>query len=122
MRTSRPAFGLALLMLVLIAACTSHKAPSSSPAATRSTRTTVASFRGTGDQTTDSFTVKQGWQIQWRNTGKSFSFAITGDRDYGTIIKQTKPASGVTSPVGSGKFRLKIAAEGGWSIQIFQPK
>lgn len=88
---------------------------------TKDTRTTVASFSGTGDKTTPTFKVREGWQIQWKNTGKSFSFAITGDRDFGTVINQKKPGSGVTSPVGSGKFRLNIKAVGGWSIQILQP-
>lgn len=80
----------------------------------------VAEFSGTGNQTTDAFQVREGWQIQWANSGPSFAFAITGDRDFGTVIDQREPASGVTSPVGGGTFRLEISADGPWTISIVQ--
>lgn len=81
---------------------------------------TVAEFSGEGDQTTDEFEVREGWAIHWENSGESFSFAITGDRDFGTVIDQSEPGSGVTSPVGAGAYRLEIAAEGPWAIRIVQ--
>jgi hypothetical protein len=81
---------------------------------------TVAEFRGTGDQTTDTFQVREGWQIQWGNSGPRFAFAITGDRDFGTVIDQHEPGSGVTSPVGGGAFQLVISAEGSWTIVVVQ--
>ena len=111
----------ALLTAVALGSCRSHSTVAS-PSPTAVNRTSVASFSGTGDKTTDPFRVRAGWQIQWKNTGKKFSFAITGDRDYGTIIIRTSPGIGVTSPVGSGTFRLNVNANGPWSIQIFQPK
>ena len=81
----------------------------------------IAQFDGDGDKTTQAFTVTEGWQIQWETSGTSFDFAITGDRDFGTVIEQDGPGSGITSPVGSGSFRLEITAEGRWSVHIVQP-
>jgi hypothetical protein len=83
-------------------------------------RTDVAEFSGDSDATTESFTVQEPWQIHWETEGESFSYAIEGDRDYGTIIEQEGPGSGVTSPVGSGTFHLEITADGPWHVQIFQ--
>lgn len=81
---------------------------------------TVADFSGEGDQTTDAFEVREGWSIHWENTGETFAFAISGDRDFGTVIQQQEPGSGVTSPVGEGSYRLEIVADGPWTIQIVQ--
>lgn len=83
-------------------------------------RTDVAEFSGDSNETTGSFSVEEPWQIHWETDGESFSYAIEGDRDYGTVIEQEGPGSGVTSPVGSGTFRLVITADGPWTVQIFQ--
>jgi hypothetical protein len=80
----------------------------------------VAEFSGDGDQTTESFSVREGWSIHWENSGSEFSFAITGDRDFGTVIDQDEPGSGVTSPVGEGTYQLEIQAEGPWEVRIVQ--
>lgn len=80
----------------------------------------VAEFAGEGDQTTNRFQVDQGWQIHWETTGERFAFAITGDTDYGTVIEQEGPGSGITSPVGSGSFRLEVTAEGSWDVTVVQ--
>ena len=83
-------------------------------------RQDVAQFAGEGHSMTDSFAVHEPWQIHWENEGSTFSYAIKGERDYGTVIEQEGPGSGVTSPVGSGTFYLEIVAEGPWQVQIFQ--
>ena len=83
-------------------------------------RTDVASFSGDGDEVTESFLVTEPWQIHWETEGEIFTFAIGGDRDYGVVIEQDGPGSGVTSPVGSGTFHLEVNAEGPWRVQIFQ--
>ena len=88
--------------------------------ATDPTRAVSTEFRGHGDETTDTFEVDRGWRILWETTGRAFQFAITGDRDFGTVIDRDGPGSGVTSPVGAGTFRLEITARGPWSIQIIQ--
>jgi hypothetical protein len=80
----------------------------------------VAEFEGTGNTTTDPFTVRSGWRIDWENSGDLFSFAITGDRDFGTVVEQTEPGSGSTSPTGAGTFQLNVTAQGSWRIQVFQ--
>jgi hypothetical protein len=83
-------------------------------------RSDVAQFRGEGDQTTDSFTVRGQWQVHWENRGDSFSFAISGDQDLGTIVNQEEPGSGVTSVVAAGTFHVEVVAEGSWTIRIEQ--
>ena len=80
----------------------------------------IAQFDGDGDKTSDAFRVDEGWQILWETTGETFEFAIAGDTDFGTVIQQAGPGSGITSPVGAGTFRLEITAKGPWSIQIVQ--
>jgi hypothetical protein len=81
---------------------------------------TVASFSGEGNQTTDSFSVREGWSIQWQSEGQSFSYAIRGDRDFGTVITVDEPTSGVTNPTGSGTYHLEITAEGAWQVDVIQ--
>ena len=81
---------------------------------------TVAEFTGEGDIATDTFHVRDGWAIRWESTGERFAFAIGGDRDFGTVIDIDEPGSGVTSPTGSGAFRLDVTGEGPWSIVIVQ--
>lgn len=80
----------------------------------------ISSFSGDGDQTTSSFTVRGQWQIHWENEGNSFTFAIDGDEDLGTIIDQEEPGSGVTNVVAAGTFHLVVTADGPWSIRITQ--
>ncbi len=80
----------------------------------------IASFSGEGDQTTDSFTVRGQWQIHWENEGDTFTFAIGGDQDLGTIIDQQEPGSGVTNVVAAGTFHIVVTAEGPWTISVTQ--
>ncbi len=83
-------------------------------------RSNLAEFAAEGDLTTEPFQVREGWQIRWETTGERFAMAITGDRDFGIVIDRDEPGRGVTSPVGSGTFRLEITAEGPWSVSIVQ--
>jgi hypothetical protein len=80
----------------------------------------IVTFTGTGDQTTPSFQVRAGWQIRWENEGDRFTFAIRGDRDFGTVVDQQEPGNGVTSPTGEGTFHLEITAAGAWTVTILQ--
>jgi hypothetical protein len=80
----------------------------------------IVQFSGESDQTTSEFTVRGQWQVHWENQGDEFSFAITGDKDLGTIVDQTEPGSGVTNVVAAGTFNLQVHASGPWTIQITQ--
>ncbi len=80
----------------------------------------VAEFKGAADQRTGDYKVREGWQIEWSTEGRSFAFTINGDRDFGKVIDQHEPGSGVTSPVGSGQFYLEVTADGPWAITIRQ--
>ena len=81
---------------------------------------TVAEYNGTGDGKTGTFTVREGWAINWETTGSRFALAIRGSRDFGTVIDVNEPGNGVTSPVGSGTFWIELKAEGPWTIRIAQ--
>ena len=80
----------------------------------------IASFSGSDDLVTDSFTVRGQWQVHWENQGDQFTFAIRGDEDLGTIIDQSEPGSGVTNVVAGGMFHLEVTAEGPWTVRITQ--
>lgn len=81
---------------------------------------TVLQLEGAGNQSTEPFTVRPGWRIDWQNTGDQFLMAITGDRDFGTVVEQQEPGSGVTSPTGGGTYRIDVTAVGEWSITVVQ--
>lgn len=84
-------------------------------------RRVVAEFTGDTDRVTGDFSVTDGWQIHWQNDGEHFEFAIGGDFNFGTVITQDAPGSGVTSPTPTGTFHLEIRATGPWTVQIIQP-
>lgn len=89
---------------------------SPAPAAPR----TVLEIYGVGDLVSQSFTVRNAWQVNWRTDGGSFAFAIRGDQDLGTVVDQPGPASGVISPVPLGTFHIEVTAEGPWSIIVVE--
>jgi hypothetical protein len=81
---------------------------------------TVAEFEGSGALTTESFTVSEGWQIHWDSNSDSFSMAIRGDRDFGSVVELDEPTSGITAPNGDGTFFLEISGDGDWSVTVIQ--
>lgn len=83
-------------------------------------RSSVTEFAGEGDQITSSFRVRQGWQIRWESSGARFALTIRGDRNFGTVVNEDEPASGVTSPPAPGTFHLEVSAEGPWTITVLQ--
>lgn len=110
--------GLVVLLVVVLAGWFLTQGPGQqllSPAGS-----TVAEFAGESDQVTDSFSVREGWAIHWESSGDAFSFAIEGDRDFGTVIDIDEPGNGVTSPTGSGTFHLEITADGPWTVRVTQ--
>lgn len=96
--------------------------PSTSSADTpEPTQKLILAIDGSENMTSEPFTVKEGWQIQWQTDGSAFSFGLSGDQDIGTVIDEPGPASGVTSvPVG-GTFKLEVKAKGPWKITVRQP-
>ena len=129
--TSRLPLVLALIVLLVAAAAVGaffafrgddHKPPNNAVSTRKGSptaeRDVVAESNGDGDQETKSFTVKEGWEIRWETTGASLQVAITGDRDFGTVVNQVGAGGGATYPVGSGTFRLVIKARGPWTIKV----
>jgi hypothetical protein len=99
---------------------TASSASASTPTGEPPAHVVVLDISGSGDLTSEPFEVREGWQVQWQTEGEAFTFAIRGDQDLGTIIDEQGPASGVTSPVPTGTFRIEVSAVGPWSIQVFQ--
>ena len=116
---------LVAALVIVTAACSDGTSPASStssrssPASQRVGSELVAEFSGSGDQETAEFTVQEGWEIRWETSGESFRFAITGDKDFGTVVDQQGEGGGVTNPAGQGAFRLFITAVGPWTVSIF---
>lgn len=81
---------------------------------------TVASFSGDSDLTTESFRVREGWRIQWESTGATFAMGIDGDLNMGTVVSVEGPETGLTAPPSKGTFHLEIRASGPWTATILQ--
>ena len=81
---------------------------------------TVVELSGTGDQSTDTFQVRGGWEIHWETTGERFALAIVGDQDLGTVVGREEPGSGVTFRAEAGTYRVEVSAAGPWSLRIVQ--
>ena len=75
-------------------------------------------FEGEGDETTETFRVNSGWQINWESFGDHFEMTILGDRNLGTVVSVDEPTSGLTTPPAAGEFRIEVKAEGRWTIRI----
>jgi hypothetical protein len=92
----------------------------SSPAPSPAPTETIAEFSGTGNDTSDTFDVEGTWYIVWENEGDVFKMAITGDHDFGTVVRQQEPGSGRVQSVAGGAYQLEIVAKGRWSAEIIQ--
>ncbi|MBA2555949.1 MAG: hypothetical protein H0V12_01155 [Chloroflexi bacterium] len=110
---------IALILLAIIAAAV-YWYVNNGPGRASPAGSTVVELAGAGNQSTEPFTVRPGWRIEWQNTGDQFFMAITGDRDFGTVVEQQEPGSGVTSPSGAGTYRIDVRAAGEWSITVVQ--
>jgi hypothetical protein len=80
----------------------------------------VLTVSGSGDDISAPFEVVGRWQIQWRTDGESLAIAVTGDPILGLVVDEPGPASGATSFVQGGTFRLEVTAEGPWTITVLQ--
>ena len=119
-RRRGPWFVIAVVVLAVAATGVYFLLRPGSDGEPRAQRTAVASFNGSGNDTTQMFRVTKPWRIEWRNAGKRFAIAITGDRDFGTVVERSKPGAGVTTAEVTGTFRLVVKAKGTWSAKILQ--
>lgn len=81
---------------------------------------TLVALSGDGNKISGPFDARRGWQIEWENSGQYFSFTIHGDVEFGQVITQNGPGSGITSPVPTGHFFIEVVAQGPWSIKVTQ--
>ena len=75
---------------------------------------------GSGNETSETFFARQGWSIDWENTGQYFSYTIRGDVEFGQVVTQNGPGNGSTSPVPTGNFFIEVVAQGPWSMRVVQ--
>jgi len=80
----------------------------------------ILEMSGQGNKTSERFLARQGWSIEWENTGPYFSYTIHGDVEFGQVITQNGPGNGITSPVPTGKFFIEVVAGGPWSLKVIQ--
>lgn len=80
----------------------------------------LAQLHGDSNAVSDQFNARRGWRIEWENTGQYFSYTIHGDVEFGQVITQNGPGSGITSPVPAGDFFIEVVAQGPWSITVIQ--
>jgi len=92
----------------------------SGPAGTPSAGS-VAQFSGTGDMTTDSFTVQEGWEIAWTTQASRFQMTLSEDGNTRVLLTREGAGSGTTVPRGSGTFQLIVEADGPWNLEVIQP-
>lgn len=88
---------------------------------TERARAVVLEISGSSDLTSEPFMVSEGWQVQWQIESGELKFGLRGDQNIDTVIDYPGPASGITSPVPVGTFRLVVKASGPWSITVLQP-
>lgn len=81
---------------------------------------TIVEMSGDGNKVSEQFYARRGWSIEWENTGQYFSYTIHGDVEFGQVITQNGPGSGITSPVPVGDFFIEVVAQGPWSITVIQ--
>jgi hypothetical protein len=81
----------------------------------------VATFSGSGNDTTDEFEVGPNWEVRWQASGPGpFSvelFTTTG-QSRGRIVDRADRTEGATFIVESGRFTLQVSADGEWSIRV----
>jgi hypothetical protein len=82
--------------------------------------TVILEMSGEADATSQSIFARTGWLIAWETEGSNFSMDLTGDVNFGTVVTQDGPSSGITSPVASGNFRIVVQAAGPWTITVYQ--
>lgn len=78
----------------------------------------VATFSGSGDETTHGFEVGPNWEVRWQASGPgpfSVELFTTAGQSRGRIVDRGDRTEGATFIVESGSFTLRVAAEGEWS-------
>jgi len=106
-----------LIVAVMAIGCSPLEAPARSGGDPGST---LVALSGDGDKVSEDFYARSGWSIEWENTGQYFSYTIHGDVEFGQVITQNGPGSGITSPVPVGTFSIEVVAQGPWSIKVIQ--
>jgi hypothetical protein len=81
---------------------------------------TLVTLSGDDNSVSAHFYARRGWQVEWENTGSYFSYTIHGDVEFGQVITQNGPGSGITSPVPVGNFFIEVVAQGPWTITVTQ--
>ncbi len=86
------------------------------------TTSEVASFEGTGADTTKVFSVAANWELRWTvAAGKPFDATLLQEdgTSRGTVVTASDGKSdGTTFVSEEGKFKLEVKAGGPWTVRI----
>ena len=78
----------------------------------------MSPLSGSADLTTDPFTARGVWQLDWETSGETFALTIDGEPDIGQVIDQSGAGKGTISPIPAGTFRIQVRAAGPWTIRV----
>ncbi len=108
---------------------TTSEAPSRTTATTALPQTTttaraveaeVASFSGTGTQSTRPFRVSSGWEIRWEAQGDLFQIFLRNEsgEPVGVPANQQGAGSGSSYQARGGSYYLEMNALGPWTVTV----
>lgn len=80
----------------------------------------IKEFSGSDQHTTRPFTVKDGWEIQWKTKGKFLQiYVLNANGELVTIAANAQiPGKGSAYQPKGGTYYLDVNALGEWTIQI----
>ncbi len=81
----------------------------------------VVSFSGTGDRTTESFQVDDGWAVEWTTDDERFQATLrdTLSGIPSLTANPVDPGSGRVVYARGGTFQFEVETEGSWTIEVF---
>ena len=81
----------------------------------------IASFSGSGPDTTDSFEAAENWELRWEAqnpVGFGVELLTADETSRGQVVQGGEDASGATFVSEEGEFRLRVTADGDWSVTV----
>lgn len=80
----------------------------------------VARFTGSGSETTRSFTVSPGWELQFQINAGTMSIELLdgAGSPLARLVNNTGPGGGSLFPSQSGTVALKITAKTKWLVRV----
>ena len=95
--------------------------PSASPSPSEPIEEQVAEFRGSGDNVTQTFDVKPGWELRWEVEGARLAVSLVDQsgQSVAELVNQDSTGGGSVYPRQTGTYSLHITGQGDWLIRVF---